>query len=448
MKIEYINHTSGSRRLLLLFLGWGMDRHPFEGLAVAGCDLAVAYDYSSEENGAEVEELGVYEEILLVAWSFGVIAADRFLSRHTNLPVTLRLAINGTLYPVDDTYGIPEEIFRGTLAHLSDVTLMKFRRRMCGGASESKRFMANAPVRSIESLRAELISIAAMSASHTRWDEAIVSGRDYIIPAENQRKAWLREGVRMTEIEGAHLPDFSAILSRRIVDKALVARRFAEASATYEKNASVQHECAERLSALWHKHQGGEPVRNVIEVGAGTGLFTRIYRGWLKAGRLALWDIAEVNDSLPGRHEVCDAEVAITKVDAGSVSAVVSASALQWFSSPAGFIRECGRVVERGGLLVLATYGPDNYREIAPSGYPELSQLVKWAEMAGFDTEEAEEHRDILAFDSPRDLLEHMRLTGVNARSVKGAVGAARTLIRCGVSELTYHTILIVARKK
>lgn len=449
MKITYLDKTSHSRRLLLIFLGWGMDPEPFSHLRAPDCDVALAYDFTDESSGDEVVSMGGYDEIMVVAWSFGVIVADRFLASNAQLPVTLRMAVNGTLHPVDDNLGIPDAIFRGTLEGLNEATLLKFQRRMCGGASAAADFLSKAPQRSLESLREELIRISAMQPAHSRWDEAVISRNDRIIPPGNQQEAWRQEKVRVTMIDGPHLPDFTELLSKRIIDKSLVVRRFAKAADTYENHAEVQQGVAARLSELWRKHQVSGHDGPVIEAGAGTGLFTRQYSGWLDTTRLYLWDIAEVNSDLPGTHSVCDAETSIASVADHSVSAVVSASALQWFSSPKGFIHQCARVIKPGGLIVMATYGPDTYNELYAVGYPSIATLCQWVETAGFVLLEAEEQRSVMDFDTPRQLLGHIRLTGVNARSASPeTVGQARSILRSGLTRLTYHTILLVARRR
>ena len=448
MNIDLITSESHSRRLLLLFLGWGMDSHPFATLNVADCDVAVAYDYTSAEPEEAMALLSAYDELMIAAWSFGVIAADRFIASHPDLPITLRLAINGTLHPVHDTCGIPTAIFTVTLDGLSEASLGKFRLRMCGGASAATAFLASPPQRELQSLRDELTAIASMAPAFSRWDEAIVSAQDRIIPPGNQKRAWEEAGVKVSMVTGPHLPDFAGLLASRVVDKGLVARRFSKASSTYESNASVQLECATRLSELWQRHHVDESGGYVIEAGAGTGLFTKLYQQWLKTDRLSLWDIAEVNPSLPGDHKVCDAETEIGQMPDASVSAVVSASVIQWFSSPAGFINECGRVTQAGGLLAVATYGAENYRELGPSGYPSLDTLRKWAIEAGYDILEAEEQLKEIEFESARELLQHMRLTGVNARVTGSSVSQARSIIRDNLRRLTYHTLILVARKK
>lgn len=193
---------AGHTRLTLLFAGWGMDHNPFRQYAPTGSDYAVCYDYSTEDFDAAA--VNSYESVHIVGWSMGVWAAACAASRIT-IPTT-GTAINGTPHPIDDRLGIPPEIFHGTLRTLSDVTLQKFRRRMCGDTGNLENFMSKAPQRDIESLRAELAAIAR-HAQHPApagfWNTAYVAGRDSIFPAVNQRRAWEQCGTTVKEFPSA-----------------------------------------------------------------------------------------------------------------------------------------------------------------------------------------------------------------------------------------------------
>ena len=96
-------------------------------------------------------------------------------------------------FPKRFSGGIPEAVFRGTLAHFSDAALVRFRRRICGTAEQVKEFLSHRPYRPVEELREELQALAACacrpSASFV-WDKAIVGTRDKIFPPANQREAW------------------------------------------------------------------------------------------------------------------------------------------------------------------------------------------------------------------------------------------------------------------
>lgn len=125
---------NGQKSLIILFLGWGFHPESFVGLHKPGFNILLLTGYEGL-NGQEIDyeicrtirdHNADFKEVIVVAWSFGVKPAAEFLVK-TSLPVTLRLAVNGTEYHIDSHRGIPPEIFNGTLAGLSERTLAKFR---------------------------------------------------------------------------------------------------------------------------------------------------------------------------------------------------------------------------------------------------------------------------------------------------------------------------------
>ena len=105
----------------------------------------------------------------------------------------------------------------------------------------------------------------------------------------------------------------------------------------------------------------------VLDVGAGTGIFTRQLRSALGDGAC----LVGVEPSSDMRAKALEGEAgtshAIDYVDGVaealpfadvSIQAVVAATAAHWFDRPA-FYREAARVLERGGLLAIAEYVRD-----------------------------------------------------------------------------------------
>ncbi|WP_290376595.1 pimeloyl-ACP methyl esterase BioG family protein, partial [Duncaniella muris] len=266
-------------RAILIFAGWGMDEKPFASLKQEGYRIIAVWDYREPAFPPSlVEELEQYREIAVIGWSFGVPAATRFLAAHSELPVSARIAVNGTMHPVSDSLGIPEAIFRGTLAGLSEKTLSKFNLRMCGSAESYRRFSLTLPARDIDGLRAELEAVeSAGDACGAIWDTAIVGTADRIIPPENQLRAWQGgEAVEtLTVADGPHLPDFQAIINEFITEKGLVAEKFGRAGETYDDNAVVQRQIAEKLCSQAIA-AGAADCRSILEIGCGTGLTTRM----------------------------------------------------------------------------------------------------------------------------------------------------------------------------
>ena len=203
MKQEFIKR-SGARHLTILFAGWGMDANPFKAYAPAESDFMVCYDYGLMSFDASVLE--PYREVRIVGWSMGVWAAEKTAGK-IGLPAKYT-AINGTPSPIDGKKGIPPAIFYGTLDALSEATLHRFRRRMCGDAETLQRFLTAEPRRTLESLRTELAAIADAAAGHRPatglWDEAYIGARDLIFPAANQKEAWLQTGAAIHTADAAH----------------------------------------------------------------------------------------------------------------------------------------------------------------------------------------------------------------------------------------------------
>lgn len=464
MKSKFIKRNQ-SNRLILLFAGWGMDWRPFAELDHPGYDILVVWDY--RELSYNWRPLLKYDEICLIAWSMGVFAAS--VTIHEIEPrITMRVAVNGTLIPIDDTRGIPPAIWRGTLNALSPATWRKFKRRMCVSAEQYEQFSEVAPRRSLDELKEELIALETHTMFHVRqitdWDLAIISRHDGIFPASNQRRAWV--GVAPTRVlDAGHLPDFNEIINRLVINKATVGERFSRAASTYGITATVQHEIARQLFHYFESvHPQESIVGNIIEIGPGAdGALTRLWyaRADLRA-KLLLWDLAlwDYSESAPlAQFEQCDAEVRIRRHPSASAAFIFSASTVQWFNSIREFLKECSRVLVPGGYLVLSSFVHGNLEELTSvtGNGLQLPDMDGWKKKMPDDMEilvcEEDAHR--LAFESPREVLQHLSDSGTTAVNFgKSGPVMARHILgnypcdpATGKYNLTYRPIYIVARK-
>ena len=451
MKLEYLSHKN-SPRLLLVFSGWASDASFFTGaLPPAGYDFAVAADYRTPASAAQTACIAGYSEVCVVAWSFGVPAANRFMLDNPHIRFTLRVAVNGTLAPVDNLLGIPEEIFHGTLDRLDTRNLSKFIRREAGSATAAGS-LPPADSFDIDSLKDELKAIAALPHSEspsTLWDRVIISSRDAIIPPDNQRRFWSAHP-DVQEIDAPHLPDFSRLIPSLLCDKELVSRRFSDSAATYDAHAGAQREIALRLARLWRSHQ---PVKTlpVLEIGPGTGLLTTEISSFAPNENIELWDLSEIPDSLPGCKTRCDAESAIAQVPADHFGSILSASTIQWFNSPAAFLRNACNALAPGGLLAVSTFTPDNFRELRPflknSPHYTSSGTIRAFLPSGLEILELRDEAITITFPSTLHLLRHIKYTGVNAMHA-GDSATARAIMSAGITTLTYTPLYLVARKE
>ena len=125
------------------------------------------------------------------------------------------------------------------------------------------------------------------------------------------------------------------------MDKALIRQRFAKATDSYDRQAGMQKHVARHMAEAIKRHISDSDGWNVLEIGCGTGLFTREYLREVRPGRLLLNDICpEVEPYLSGlptaspiRFQACDAET--LRFPAGQ-HLIVSCSAVQWSSVPNG----------------------------------------------------------------------------------------------------------------
>lgn len=460
MKSEFLTGPGGER-LIILFLGWGMDPSPFRQLRKPGYDILAVWDYRDRRFPVALTE--GYREIVVVAWSFGVRIAAGFLAENRGLPITRRIAVNGTQWHVDDTRGIPHAIFEGTLAALSDVTLRKFNRRMFCSKADYERFALVAPSRGIDELREELQMFGSLSPleADAGWTNVIVGGRDAIIPPANQTEAWGGNVELLPDM--GHFPPFDVIIDKYVIDKQLVAERFSRASGSYGNNAVAQ-KCA--ALKLWKIARPFVTSRldcgktgSVLEVGVGSGLLTSVYLADVTPERLLLWDIAETAAETcpPGAvFECCDAETSIASLPEQSIDVLISSSTLQWFNSPAAFLTRAAAVLKPGALVVVSFYQEGTFREVAEATgvglrYPSVARLLKAVEdtyqvMACVDDTIVEE------FPSVAEAVRRVKLTGVNAVSRERT--AAFRLLRNypsrpdGSATLTYRPVYLVMKKR
>ena len=463
MRYETISY-SGSGRLILFFTGWGMDAAPFATLSRPGYDIAVVWDYCSFD--IDWSFVSQYDEICVVAWSFGVYAASVTLLAIAG-KVTRCMAVNGTLYPCDRHRGIPPAIFNGTLAGLSERSVAKFYRRMCGSTTAYAHFCRTVPQRDIASLRLELEAFAPeatlLHQSIDIFDIAIISRDDAIIPAVNQWRAW--QGTPSVFIDAYHLVDFQRIIDYFIVDKVRVGQRFTAGFASYDSEADVQALVVERMLSMMERNGVCRRLAmtgcRVLEIGSGTGSLSRQLDVLSADAYLEMWDIAG-NACVEGarrRFRRVDAETGIGHVHTESFDIIASASTMQWFNSPTRFLRQCHRVLCKGGYAVLSTFEAGNLAEVAAvtgRSLP-LMNFRQWllAIPDTFELVDCMRLRRTLVFDSAIDVFRHLKATGVNAlgRSASGESDLHDILRRYspgldGKYHITYRPIIFILRKK
>ena len=196
---------------LILFLsGWGSDENLFNRETLKKHDYMICFDYSNLD--FNYDTIMKYKRVIVIGWSMGVWVANNILSKEhaKKINIDLCIAINGTIYPIDNNKGIPTDIFKGTLDNFSENALARFRRRICGNTENLKEFLSHSPYRNINSLKTELsalwnlVSFADISES-LKWNIAFIGMSDKIFPYYNQMSAWKEfESCKLIKLESEH----------------------------------------------------------------------------------------------------------------------------------------------------------------------------------------------------------------------------------------------------
>ncbi|WGE89780.1 DUF452 family protein [Actinobacillus arthritidis] len=204
MKTKLISTQQAN--LIIYFAGWGTPASVVSHLALPnGYDLLICYDY--QDLDFPTFDFSRYQTVRLVAWSMGVWGAEKVLPEINLASAT---AINGTPFPKHDEWGIPLQIFNGTLQTLNAENRLKFERRMCGDKQLLNAYLALPEQRSLTEIHHELEVLntaieANLVTPKLHWTNVIIGEKDRIFSAQNQLAFWQDKNVRMTQMpKGEH----------------------------------------------------------------------------------------------------------------------------------------------------------------------------------------------------------------------------------------------------
>ena len=139
-----------------------------------------------------------YKQKYLIAWSMGVFTCNKLFNVLENFDK--KIAINGTQKPIDDNFGIPVLFYDLMIDNFNELTSEKFIKKISNN-NDSKDFCT----RTKDELKEELIKIKFHKIDNfIKFDKAIVSLKDRIIPPKNQQAFWELENTEIVEIKALH----------------------------------------------------------------------------------------------------------------------------------------------------------------------------------------------------------------------------------------------------
>ncbi|MFF0828452.1 malonyl-ACP O-methyltransferase BioC [Brevibacillus sp. NPDC003359] len=240
------------------------------------------------------------------------------------------------------------------------------------------------------------------------------------------------------------------------MQKRTISSRFSEKAASYEKYALVQKKMADHLSQMITEITIENEMRNILEIGCGTGGLTRVIRSHFSDAHYEVVEIAsgmleQAKNNLEQGGLNCsffhaDAEEWVWEQPAKSKELMVSGACFQWFAKPAHTLKGLGRILKPGAPLVFSTFGPDTFWELHDSfanahailgekgvrhGLEFLSAR-DWYELlkqAGFTDIEVIRKYERLTYPSVRDFLHAVKAVGASASREQGSGLGRRKLL-------------------
>lgn len=455
MRTVAISHTSGNRKAILVFAGWSSTPRLYASLSREGWDVILVFDYSDLSFDTSI--LSQYSTIFIISWSLGVAAAEESL-RECSDKIAAAFAVNGTLHPVSDEFGIPEGIYTGTEQNLSSRNLLKFQKRI-SSADDIFQFPIDKEEvmgADIDALQLELRNIGKLKLSSILpWKRVYISENDKIFPATSQLAYWGKHPLspQIIKVNAGHYIPLQKIIEEVTPNLERIGNHFEKALVSYDDNADAQHIIAENIIQLIPDSHIGSPL-DILEIGPGSGLLTRQLGEQLNvkhATFIDLYQLPKFEIADEERYIVGDAENIIENLSGFDI--IISASTLQWFADVERFFRNAAGALKEGGSLICSTFLPGTMKELEALRPSPLIYRSR-EEIESFVAKYFEEYtlwdgEITLEFFSRREALLHLKRTGVaggtslsDARSVFNSSESGSM-----ISTLTYKPLYIVASK-
>lgn len=207
-----------------------------------------------------------------------------------------------------------------------------------------------------------------------------------------------------------------------------IRRSFQRGFQTYHSAAKIQKDIANKLAEYFVQTAQVKHLANLLEVGCGTGFLTRALLQNLSVEHWTQNDLVPESEAhvapllcdrswefLPGAIETLELPQ--------NFDLITSASAIQWIPDTPALIKRLSASLNPGGWLVLSSFAPAHFKELQALGVgaQKMSYHDKahWQELLPADVvpKLIVQERQTARFPTIRDVLLHLRSTGVNANS-------------------------------
>lgn len=259
-----------------------------------------------------------------------------------------------------------------------------------------------------------------------------------------------------------------------------IQQSFHRALQSYNDNASIQQKIAQRLVELAIDAGLPSNINRSLEIGCGTGFLTQQLAQHLSSEKLFINDLVAgcedyIHSLLPTESQWQFLAGNIEDVTIpGQLEVISSASTLQWIGDLPLLLKQLTQRLNSNGYLVLSSFSENHFIEIRSlqkglSDAEQNQQVIdypmnywsaeQWqlALSDDYDIHTIESETQITQFDSVKELLMHLRLTGVNGNArqrwtqqklSRFEQAYTEHFHKNGKFQLSYNPIYVIAQKK
>lgn len=248
-----------------------------------------------------------------------------------------------------------------------------------------------------------------------------------------------------------------------MINKNLVKQRFNKSSKTYNDSAIIQKEMAKKLV--------DEIVSNcdknfetIFEFGAGTGFLSKKVLEKLNFKKYFANDIIEESEfcikNIIENSIFLSGDIEKIKLEK-TFDLVISNAVIQWINDLDALLSKIKNNLNPNGYFAFTTFGTQNYKEIRETTGVTLdylkSETLKEKCMSEFEIVYFEEQTQTLFFDTPIEVLKHIKFSGTNSiKSLNWTKSKLKefenfykkTFNIQNKVMLTYHPIYVILKRK